>query len=321
MRASEGTQPVTRNNTDLVVGASILIALCILIGGVLWLKEALITEKQVYYTFLFPNVGSLQVGDPVMINGVTKGRVATLYLRHELVAAVVHLDNEVTLTDSCRPVVQNIGLMGERGIGIQLAAAGREVRPTGKNDTTFLAGDFETGIAETMGMMGSVLSKMESLVTYISSLMNNTVGDTSFVRLFPVLSRRLDTLTDLTERILKKNGPLVDSSVASMAAASSQFKGLMDKNSDRLSTIMANGATLSTNAIEALARIDSLSTSIQGIVHTIEEGKGPLGMMLKDERFSQDLRHAVTGMDTLAALVKSDGLKLRVKFGFGKTKN
>ena len=301
------------------MGASILIALCILIGGVLWLKEALVTEKQVFYTFLFSNVGALQVGDPVMVNGVTKGRVATLSLRNEQVAAVVHLDHNVTLTDSCRVVVQNVGLMGERGIGIQLAS-GSVVRPTCKNDTTFIAGYFDTGIAEAMGMMGSVLSKMESLLTDISSLMNSTVGDTSFIRLFHTLSKRLDTLTEQTERLIEKNGPLLDSSVANLAEATTQIKGLMDKNSRCLSTIMANGAALSTNALGVIAKADSLSTSIQGIVHEVEAGKGPLGMMLKDEQFSQDLERAVTGIDTLVTQVRNNGLKLRVKLGFGKSK-
>jgi phospholipid/cholesterol/gamma-HCH transport system substrate-binding protein len=306
---------------DLMVGASILIALCILIGGVLWLKEALVTEKQVYYTFLFPNVGSLQVGDPVMVNGVTKGRVAALYLRRELVAAVVHLDNEVALTDSCRPVVQNIGLMGERGIGLQLSAAGGNLRPTRKNDTMFVAGYFDSGIAEAMGMMGSVLLKMESLATDVSSLMNNTVGDTSFIRLFHSLSCRLDTLTGLTERIIARNGPLVDKSVTDLAEASSQLKGLVDKNSDHLSTIMANGAAISTGALAVIARADSLSTMIKGMAGDVEDGKGPLGMMLKDEQFAQDLRHAVRGIDSLTAQVRTDGLRLRLKLGYGKTKN
>ncbi len=304
---------------DLTVGASILIALCILIGGVLWLKEALVTEKQVLYTFLFSNVGALQVGDPVMVNGVTKGRVEDLSLRNERVAAVVHLDNDVSLTDSCRVVVQNVGLMGERGIGIKLGG-GKAVRPTRKNDTTFITGYFDTGIAEAMGMMGEVLSKMESLLADISSLLNNTVGDTSFVRLFHTLSKRMDTLTGQTERLIAKNGPLVDSCITNLAASSAQLRELMNKNGGQLTTIMTNGAALSTSALDVIAKADSLATSIQGIVHEIEAGKGPLGMMLKDEQFSQDLKRAVTGIDTLATQVRDNGLKLRVKLGFGKSK-
>jgi phospholipid/cholesterol/gamma-HCH transport system substrate-binding protein len=304
---------------DLVVGASILIALCILIGGVLWLKEALVTGKQVYYTFLFPNVGALQVGDPVMVNGVTKGRVATLYLRNAEVAAVVHLDNDVRLTTSCRVVVQNVGLMGERGVGIQLAD-GATINPSQRRDTTFVVGGFDTGIAEAMGMMGSVLGKMEVLLSDVSSIMNTTVGDTSFIRLFHTVSRRLDTLTDQTERLVAKNGPLVDSGVANLAAASTQLKGLMDNNSGHLSTIMANGAAISTNALEVVARADSLSASIQAMVREIEAGRGPLGMMLKDEQFSQDLKRTVSTIDTLAEQVRHDGLKMRIKLGFGKSR-
>lgn len=62
-----------KTNMDLVVGGSIIIAIVILVAGVLWLKEVSITSKMVSYTVLFTNVGALQVGDPVMVNGVNKG--------------------------------------------------------------------------------------------------------------------------------------------------------------------------------------------------------------------------------------------------------
>jgi len=60
---------VKKSSMDLVVGASILLALFILIAGVLWLKEVSITRRMVSYTVLFPNIGALQGGDGVMVNG------------------------------------------------------------------------------------------------------------------------------------------------------------------------------------------------------------------------------------------------------------
>ena len=64
-----------KSNMDIIVGGSILLAIFILVFGVLWLKESLVAKQMESYTILFPNVGTLQLGDPVMTNGVTKGRV------------------------------------------------------------------------------------------------------------------------------------------------------------------------------------------------------------------------------------------------------
>lgn len=305
---------------DLVVGASILIALCILIGGVLWLKEDLAAGKTVSYTVLFPNVGSLQRGDPVMINGVFRGKVGAIYLRHAQVAAVIGIDRGDTLTDSSQVTVQNIGLLGERGIGIQLHKGGVPYKPTSKKDTTFLRGNFDTGIAEAMGMMGTVLAEADVLIKDVFSIMNATIGDTAFLRLFPTIVKRLDTLVAVTENLISRNGPVVDEAVRNVSKASGQLKELLDRNGGRIDTVLANGAALSSYSLELATKVESLATSIQTIVHDIESGKGALGMLLKDEQFSKDLKRTVAEVDTLLNDVQNDALKLRVKYGFGKKK-
>ena len=311
---------VKKTNMDLIVGASILIALVILIAGVLWLKEALVSQKMVSYTMLFPNVGTLQIGDPVMVNGVTKGRVANIYLRNSQVATAINLEKDVSLSDSCKAVVQNIGLMGERGIGIQLNANGPRREPTKKKDTTFLVGSFDTGIAEAMGMMGTVLSQVQVVITNASAIMSSTVGDTAFLKLFHTLVNRLDTLSLVAEKLVVKNGPLIDKSMQNLNVASTQLKDLLDKNSGHLSAIMANGETLSAYSLTLAAKVDSLTSSIQGIVNEVQNGQGALGMMVKDEQFSKDIKHTVTDVQTLVNEVQTDALKLRIKLGFGSKK-
>ncbi|MCX7725612.1 MAG: MlaD family protein, partial [Chitinispirillaceae bacterium] len=107
-----------KNEVDFIVGSSIIVAIVILITGVLWLKEISITRRMASFGVLFPNVGTLQVGDPVMVNGVVKGRVKSIFLRDKEVATIIEVEKSVKLTDSCKVAIQNIGLMGERGVGI-----------------------------------------------------------------------------------------------------------------------------------------------------------------------------------------------------------
>ncbi|MDD5674905.1 MAG: MlaD family protein, partial [Chitinivibrionales bacterium] len=105
-----------KSNMELMVGGSILLAVFILIASVLWLKEISVLAKLVSYTVLFPNVSTLQPGDPVMVNGVKKGMAQEIFLRNQRVAVEIALDKSVGLTDSARITVQNIGIMGERMI-------------------------------------------------------------------------------------------------------------------------------------------------------------------------------------------------------------
>jgi phospholipid/cholesterol/gamma-HCH transport system substrate-binding protein len=305
---------------DLVVGGSIILALFILIAGVLWLKDVSIARKLVTYAVVFPNVGTLQVGDPVMANGVTKGNVASIELRGSQVVVVLKVDKGLKITDSSKIVVQNIGLMGERGIGIQLSPKGEVFHPTAKNDTTFIQGYFDTGIAEAMGMMGEVLVEVETLVKNVNTVVNSTVGDTSFLVVFDKLVVRLDSISEITENILSKNQPFIDSSMKNITTVTADLKSLLNRNSGSIDTIVHNSAALTSYANTVVNRIDTLAISVQNVVDQVDSGKGSIGMLMKDENFYKDLKTTVADLDTLINQVKFDALKLRVKLGFGKKK-
>lgn len=307
-----------KSNMDLIVGGSILISLVILIAGVLWLKEVSLASKMASYSVLFPNVGNLQVGDPVMVNGVTKGSVTSIYLRGTEVAVIMDIDEGVTLTDSCVFSVQNVGLMGERGIGISLSLQGSKIPFNTKNDSTFVRGKFDTGIAEAMGLLGTVLGEVQVLAANVSSLVESTVGDSAFLSLFEVLVGRLDTITDVAQALLVNNRPLIDNSLRNLSTASTDLKTLLDRNSGRIDAIMANGEQLTSYGLSLIAKVDTLAVSVQNITADIENGRGTLGQIMKDDKFYGELKSTVANLDTLVKEVQDDALKLRVRLGFGK---
>lgn len=309
-----------KSNTDLIVGSAILVAVVILIAGVLWLKEVSITRKMVSYSVLFPNVGTLQVGDPVMVNGVSKGSVSQIYLRHNEVATTIELEKDVRVTDSCRITVQNIGLMGERGIGLQIAEVGTTLHPISTNDTTFLRGTFDTGISEAIGMIGSVLGEVEVLAANVTSIVNQTIGDTSFVTLFKSLSLRLDSITAAAHGLIVDNQESIDVSIKNLKVASEQVNALLDHNRPDIDSIISNGKDITSQARIITTSVDSMTQSIRTILNRITSGEGTVGKLLQDSLFFSELKATVADLDTLVNSVQDDALKLRIKFGFGKNK-
>ncbi|MFP4416913.1 MAG: MlaD family protein [Chitinivibrionales bacterium] len=310
-----------RANAELLVGASIFFALFILIAGVMWLKEASLASKMVEYTVLFPNVGALQKGDPVNVNGVKRGHVGSMYLRDEVVAVILKVEKSVGLTDSSNVVVQNVGLMGERAVGIQISGKGKRLSPNSSQDTTFMYGRFDSGIAEAMGMLGNVLADVEVLLGNVSTMFEQTIGDTQFVTLFSDLSGRLDTITFEVEDLINQNKHQINRSVDNIHTVTTDVKKLITYNSSHIDTIMANGSLLTQQALTLTGRIDSISVSLKDMVDKIQNGEGSLGQLLQDEVFYTKLKTMTSELDTLLTEVNEDGLKLRIKLGFGRKKN
>jgi phospholipid/cholesterol/gamma-HCH transport system substrate-binding protein len=303
---------------DLMVGGAILVALFILITGVLWLKEVSVARKMARYTTLFPNIGSLQVGDPVKVNGVKMGSIARIALDKTKVRVVMNLDRSVTLTDSAIVTVQNIGLMGERNIMIQLSDKGTPYLPDRMRDPAapLLEGYFDTGIAEAMGMVGTVLGEVRVVVRNVQTILDNTVGDTSFAVTFRAVVGRLDTVTMLAQEMVRTNEQPINQSVANIREATGDIRRLLSENHDNINTLLANGTQLSSRALRIATDVESLSVSLQQMVAEVERGEGTVGKLFKDDGFYRDLQKTVAKVDTLATDVEERGLRLRIRFGF-----
>ena len=309
-----------KTDVDLVVGASILVAIIILVAGVLWLKEVSVTRKMVDYGVLFPNVGTLQVGDPVMVNGVSKGTVKSISLRDTSVAVILELDKNLTITDSCRILIQNIGLMGERGVGLQYSQAGTVVKPIRSEDTLFLHGKFDTGIAEAIGMLGNVLGEVQSLAENVSSIVGQTVGDSAFINLFKTIVARLDSITLGVQKLIDDNKPAIDQSVGNLKELSEQANQLVRRNAPLVDSIAANGATLTSRAVLVAENVDTLAQAVREILDRMQDEESTIGKILNDREMYDELKATVADLDTLVKNVQDDALKLRIKFGFGKKK-
>jgi phospholipid/cholesterol/gamma-HCH transport system substrate-binding protein len=311
-----------RTNVDLVVGASILAALFILVAGMVWLKEASLANKMVNYLVVFPEVGTLQLGDPVYINGVKSGTVASIGLRGTEVGTILNIDRKIRMTDSVRIAVVNVGLLGERGIGVTLSPRGTPIPfiSPGSGDTVIIRGRFDTGISEAMGMLGTVLSEVESLVVNVTGILDATIGDTAFISRFHDIVGRLDTVCIVANRLLVRNEPVLTAAMADLKKVSSDLKQLLARNGPGIDSIVGGGDRLVKKGMALVTEAESLVVNVQGVLRNIEEGKGSLGKLYTDESFYKELKDVIKSVDTLVSEVQQDALKLRVRLGFGKKK-
>jgi phospholipid/cholesterol/gamma-HCH transport system substrate-binding protein len=309
---------VKKTNMEFIVGGFILIALFILIAGVMWLKSSTLTRSMVEYSVVFPNIGSLQQGDPVQVNGVRKGVVGTIALTGSRVTVVIKVDKDVKITDSSTITVQNIGLMGERTVGIQLSEKGHVVHPSARGKITYLRGQFDSGIAEAMGMIGSVLGDARVLLANVSAIVDSTVGDSAFFAAFRRIVGRIDTVSRLAQTLVRDNKGKIDQSISNVKAVTSDMRELLDSNRVQINTIVANGTAVTTRAVAIVGTVDTITATLQTMVKKIERGEGSLGALVSDEQFYKDLKKAVADLDGLVSDVQQDGLKLRLKLGFKK---
>ena len=102
------------------VGLVVLLAIVILVFGMFFLNEK--DPRETFNTFYlrFTQVSTLVLDDPVKVNGVKMGKVEDISLAGHRVVVRIRLRTDVKIPKDSEIRVQNIGIMGERQIGMIL---------------------------------------------------------------------------------------------------------------------------------------------------------------------------------------------------------
>lgn len=305
---------------NLIVGLFVLLFIFVLFAGVLWFKHYNISRKTVAYTVLFPDVGTLKLGDPVLVNGTKQGKVSNICLDEKQVTVLIKVNRKIVLTDSCIFSIQNIGIMGERVVGIQLSDKGQPYPPNEKDKVTCIKGNYDSGISESMIMAGEVFDKGLNLIDSVKKIYNHTVGDSECIVIFRNSINRLDTIVLLVKNLISENKSDIKISVDNITLIKSEIDEILDINNENITTLKRNGKQLSNKAQLIKDKIDSVATAIKKIVSDIEDGKGSIGIVVNDTSVVEDIKKRIETLDTVVNEIYDNGLKIRVKLGSDKSK-
>ena len=269
---------------EVGVGGLVLAGLVVFVIGMFWLTGRSLSGNGITARVAFTNVAGLKVGDPVMVSGVHRGRVAA-----------VTLDR-----------------VGHVTVTLQLIAA--EDRPKMDATATVAAGDFFGGrfidyfpgsdtsqFLPSNGMIqgtreeqltdvaAGVATKANALMTSATNLVND--------RLATDIHNTLVSTQHAMDVVSKAgSGPLLTQATATLASAErmmshldSLFAGPAGK---RVDTLTSNLAALST-------QLNKATTSLSTLMSQIQQGKGTLGKMATDSSLYYHLDSTLVSLNAL----------------------
>lgn len=284
--------------TEFKVGLTVLFAIAALGWGIIWVKGYRYGQEVSRYQVYFQNVGALSAGDPVAVNGVTKGKVLDLELEKGQVLVRIELDKAIELKSDATFTVKNIGLMGERFIEIYPGIA-----ETAYNDQQTAQGQFDTGIPEVMGMMGDMIGEVRGLVSVLSTSVEGA----------PEAFRRADsTVVDLREAartlstLLAENRGRFEAAAVDFQATAKTLRRTVENKSNQVDSTLDRMALASERILSAAARFDTLSDQLRALATEVESGQGTLGALLKDPSLYEDLKRAASDIDALVADIRAN---------------
>ena len=289
------------------VGLVVILALIILIFGIFFLNEKDPRETFNTYYLRFTQVSTLVLDDPVKVNGVKLGKVESIELAGHRVVVKIRLRTDVKIPKDSEIRVQNIGIMGERQIGMIL----------GDEETYFAPGDtingqFDAGIAEALGLAGEVCDSTKVLLESVKAALNGTIANPDFQERFRTLLTKAENLEDRLMTMVNTTDPQLKKSLNSLNEVMAKVDALVDGVKPPIDNLFANVDKTIGHADALVSLLEGVTKHLDDLIAKVQSKDNTVGILLSDRKLHDDLVKTVHSADSLFRVILHDGLDVNV---------
>jgi len=258
---------------EVGVGAFVLVGVAVFLVGLFWLTGKSLGTSGIRVDVMFESVAGLKQGDPVLVSGVKKGRVARVNLeRVKSVRVTLELSKDVAPHIDASAAVAAMDLFGAKfvdynpGSREELLADGRVI--TGSNSPDIA--DVAQGVANRANEL------MENAANIVSDRLGEDIHNT-----LVVTQRAMTTLSNMPD------GPFITQTTRTLQATERVMQRvdsmLGSGTGANVDSISKNLATLTNHLTHTTAQLDTL-------LSRINRGEGTLGRMAADTAMYASLR-------------------------------
>jgi len=294
-----------RSGTEFKVGLTVLLALVIFVGGLLWLKGFRLRTSRYTVQVMFPNVGTLDVGDPASVSGVTKGEVAAIDLQGGEVIVGLYMSNDVSLRSDATFTIRNIGLMGQRFVDVRTGYSPHPLPLDVPAD-----GFYDTGLPDVMGAMGRMTEEVRDLIHAVRS----TIGSDTALAKIQAISASLERVTSQTAELIEEHQDAVSQTVEDLRGAAGSLRRTLQENEGRIARTVDRFDSAAVRLGLFAARMDTLSGQVRDVVDELRTGDGTLPRLIHDDQLLRRWEATADELDALVGDIRDHpGKYLKVK--------
>lgn len=278
---------------EIKTGLIVVMGIVCVIFGYSFLKSTSLFDDDMTLYAVYDDVGGLQAGTAVSINGKNVGAVNSVDWKDTSGNLLVTftINRELPFSKNSTVELYDTGLIGGKGLRVNAVFEGP---PVSNRDT--LSTSVRASLSEVADQkLSPILEKFESALTDADSVMLN-VNQVLDVKAKRDLREAISGLNDLVQslngsatklnRILGTNEKKLDNSLSNFEVMTGNFAQLSDSlNSAGLGQTMASLGSTVNNLNKLMARIES--------------GDGTLGKLVNDEKLYTNLSNASRELDLL----------------------
>jgi phospholipid/cholesterol/gamma-HCH transport system substrate-binding protein len=311
-------------NNETKVGILAAVAITLLILGFNLLKGEKIFVSGFELKSYYKNVAGLGTGNPVLYNGLRVGQVKDIEINKSTgdIEVRFSLDDGLEIPYDSKAIIANADLLGSKAIRIE-----RGTKPQMVENGGTLTGEVEMSLEERIEKeILPIKDDVQKLVANLGDFvgwLNNTMDESAGNKIDKILDEFVTTSRNFS-RASNGMDTLVGTFQATASNANKIVKNIRAQN-ETITRVMENTAKFTDSLASAAGSVkdiavqsSSMIKNINNIMDDVDEGKGTLGKLIKDEKLYDNLNSNSARLDTLLGKLVAEPripVNLRVSLG------
>jgi len=293
-------------NKELKIGLVAIITIGTLFIGVNYLKGLNVLSSSRTYYAQYENIGGLQVGSSVLVNGYKVGTVSNIDLlieNNQELLVTISIEKEFAMPSNTICKIVNQDLMGTKGISLLLGDATDflEVGDTlnGSVEGT-LQDEVNAQILPLKNKAEQLIGSMDSVMMIVTAVLNKDTRES----LRNSLQSLDKTFLLMTETMIKVDSMVAvnDDRITKVVKNLESITSNLESSNGDIKNILTNFSTLSDSL--AKADIASVLKNISSITTKINNGEGSIGLLLKDDNIYDNFEKSTRELAELLEDIK-----------------
>ncbi len=299
--------------TELKVGIITFAGIALLVLGLMWGKQQSLGKGEYRVSMHFPNSAGLVSGDPVSVNGVTKGRVADLVIDSTGVLVHASLDPDVQLRTDATATIMMLELMSGKKIEIQ---PGQNGASFAKNQVLYgtTAWDIPSAIASLGLLSGDISSVIHRLDTLLATA-NSVMADSQMIHSIRLTITNLSETVAMTKSFIAENKADMTAVITNVKELLLEIKDFTEKNRPTLEHALHSADKTLTDVDGTITHADSTLATVDRILADLKNNNSAASKFLYDKQFSARLDSTLNDADKLFQFILTNGVNINVRLG------
>jgi phospholipid/cholesterol/gamma-HCH transport system substrate-binding protein len=280
---------------EFKVGLIAVVSGVILYWGFNFLKGTDFFSPTNKYYAIYENVNGLNKSNPVIVNGLTVGRVSAIKLRQggeNKVLVELNIDQDIVLGFGTLATLSNTDFLGSKGIVLTIGDLNSPLVP---GDTLIPVVD--KGIDEIIENATPMANNLNTTITRVNEILIGLKGSGENVN---------STISDLHKTIIGVNGIIAANQrdVSRIIMSSSVMINNLNQKIDQIAPLLVktNGVLDSLNNLEinrTLAGVDTVLYNLNATILALNNSQGSLGKLVNEDSLYNNLNNLLLDLDKM----------------------